>query len=249
MTSYGAFASVYDLMQYDVDYAFWSDKLIEKIERFKKNSRSGLELACGTGTLAIELSKRGFLMEGLDISDEMLSIAQHKSSQSRQKVRFFCQDMITFQTKKAYDFIFSMCDGINYILDNDDLNSTFCTVNNHLKASGLFIFDISSHYKLSKVIGDRTFAETFEETAYIWENQYDQESDLLEFELTLFNKVGAAYERHEEFHTQRAYHVNEIELLCEPYFEILEIVDGDTFENVKNTSQRICFICRKKETK
>lgn len=246
MSSYTAFATVYDLMQYDVDYAFWSEKLIEKIRLFKENSRNGLELACGTGTLAIELSKMGFFMEGLDISDEMLAIAHQKANQCKQRLRFLCQDMTSFQTKKQYDFVFSLCDGINYVIENEDLNNTFLTVSNHLNEAGLFIFDISSHYKLSNVIGDQTFAETFEETAYIWENQYDPEANLLEFELTLFNKVGMGYERHEEFHIQRAYHAEEIQSLCEPYFEILEILDGDTFEARENTSQRICFICRKK---
>ena len=246
MSSYGAFATVYDLMQYDVNYAFWAEKLIEKIGLLKSDSRYGLELACGTGTLAIELSKAGFIMEGLDISDEMLAIAQQKANQSNQRLRFLCQDMTSFQTKKKYDFIFSMCDGINYVIENEDLEKTFLKVNNHLNEAGIFIFDISSHYKLSKVIGDQTFAETFEETAYIWENQYDLEANLLEFELTLFNKVGAGYERHEEFHIQRAYHIEEIQSFCEPYFKILEILDGDTFEPRNALSQRICFVCQKK---
>lgn len=248
MSSYSAFATVYDLMQYDVNYTFWADQLIKKIMQLKVNPRTGLELACGTGTLAIEFSKRGFFMEGLDISDEMLAFAHQKANQSNQKIRFLCQDMISFQTKKQYDFVFSMCDGINYIVENEDLSETFLTVSQHLNEAGIFIFDISSHHKLSKVIGDQTFAETFDETAYIWENHYDPEACLLEFELTLFNRVGTSYERHEEFHMQRAYLTEEIQLLCEPYFEILEILDGDTFEAINNLSQRVCFICRKKES-
>lgn len=246
MSSYTAFASVYDIMQYDVNYTFWANKLVDKINEYHHTARRGLELACGTGTLAIELSKMGYVMEGLDISDEMLAIAQQKANEAHQKLRFLCQDMAAFQTKKNYDFIFSMCDGINYLVEDEAILGTFESVASHLSESGVFIFDVSSYFKLSEVIGNQTFAETFEDAAYIWENQFDEDENLLEFVLTLFSKSNKGYERHEEFHTQRAFKTEEIKQFLKEHFEILEVLDGDTFEQTNSKSERICFICRKK---
>lgn len=244
MSSYEAFASVYDMMQYDVDYEFWMDQLSQYANR--NQVKSILELACGTATIGIGLSQRGFSVEGLDISDDMLTIAQAKSVENHVKMRFYHQDMVEFQTKKTYDMIFSMCDGINYILDLESLSSVFENVSKHLNHKGLFIFDVSSEYKLEHVIGNNTFAETFDEEAYIWENEYDKKSKRLNFSLTLFKSNSGHYERYEEYHEQKAYSIETLKKAIIPYFDLLEIVDGDTFGSYTDTSHRICFIAKKK---
>lgn len=244
MGSYEAFASVYDMMQYDVDYDYWIDQLSQHAK--KNHVKSILELACGTATIGIGLCQKGFAVEGLDISDDMLTIAQAKSAENHVKMRFYHQDMMAFNTKKTYDMIFSMCDGINYILDLESLATVFENVSRHLNSGGLFIFDVSSEYKLEHVIGNNTFAETFDEEAYIWENEYDKDLKQLNFSLTLFKTENGHYERYEEYHEQKAYSIEELMTLTKPYFELLEVVDGDTFRAYTNTSNRICFIAKKK---
>ena len=244
MSAYGAFASVYDMMQYDVDYENW----IEALHELAKEShvKHVLELACGTGTIGLGLAQKGYIVEGLDISEDMLTLAQSKASEMGTKMRFYHQDMICFNTKKQYDLIFSMCDGINYIVKPSDLNDVFKNVHQHLSENGLFIFDVSSEYKLGQVIGNNTFAETFENEAYIWENEYDEASKCLNFSLTLFKEQGGHYNRFEEFHEQRAYDIETLKKLIKPYFEVKDIVDGDTFESFHAESHRLCFVMKKK---
>ncbi len=247
MSIYEGFASVYDIMQSDVDYDKWAKALSEISKAHVRQPRTVLELACGTGTLAIELSKQGFICEGVDISEEMLAIANHKAIESVQRIRFLCQDIQAFNTGKKYDVIFSMCDGFNYLTEDGGMVNAFKAVHKHLNDDGIFIFDLSSKYKLSQIIGNNTFAETFEDTSYIWENEFDEIENLLHFTLTLFVKDGELYERFEEYHTQRAYAYGEVLNLILPFFEVLKTVDGDTFEAVTQTSQRLCFICKKIE--
>lgn len=245
MSIYSEFASVYDIMQYDVDYKRWIEEINNIVTKYVPNARTMLELACGTGTIGIGLSKKGFQLEALDISEDMLTVAQAKAYDNGVKMKFYHQDMVHFNTKKQYDAVFCMCDGLNYVVEEDDLKCVFENIHNHLDENGVLIFDLSSYYKLKNVIGNHTFAETFDHEAYIWENEFDSDTNCLDFTLTLFKEEEDGYQRYEEFHTQRAYERDEILSITEGQFETIDIVDGDTFEAVKETSNRICFIMRK----
>lgn len=246
MTIYGEFASVYDIMQYDVDYENWIEQIQAISGKYFTGARSMLELACGTGTLGIGLSKKGFLVEALDISEDMLTVAQSKAFDAGIKMRFYHQDMVSFNTKKKYDVVFCMCDGLNYILDEASVASVFKNVEGHLNPGGLFICDLSSKFKLKEVIGNRTFAETFDQAAYIWENEFDDLTNQLAFTLTLFKEDDDGYQRFEEYHTQKAYEMEAIAAIAEPCFTILDTLDGDTFDALEASSQRICFIMKRK---
>lgn len=247
MSIYSEFASVYDMMQYDVDYDFWIEGIIKIAKANNSNAKTMLELACGTGTLAIGLAKKGFLTEGIDISEDMLTIAQTKAYECGAKIRFYNQDMIHFNTKKRYDVIFCMCDGMNYVIDDDEMKKVFSNISSHLNPEGVLIFDLSSKYKLSEVIGNHTFAETFEHEAYIWENEYEAEQNLLRFSLTLFKDDGGGYIRHEENHVQRAYEIDEILALASANFDTTRIMDGDTFDAPHEKSNRLCFVMTPKK--
>lgn len=243
---YSEFANVYDIMQYDVDYDFWHEQILKRIDAFRPETKKILEMACGTGTMAISLSKSGFITEGLDLSEDMLTIASSKASMEKQKIKFYNQNMIDFETRKQYDVILCLCDGMNYLNDGEQFLSAVNQVRKHLLPGGLFIFDLSTIYKLSQVIGNSTFAETFDHSAYIWENEYDEESNQLNFLLTLFVDDGSMYKRIEEYHQQRAYHIEEVIKIIEADFEILELIDGDSFEAIEELSQRMCFVLKHK---
>lgn len=244
--SYKVFASVYDMMQYDVPYSLWIEKLTEKIKSYNPAARSVLELACGTGTIALGLSQNGFYVEGCDLSEDMLTMAQEKAFAAQKNIKFIMQDMKTLEMRRTYDTVVCMCDGMNYITESEDLAQVFAHVERHLNPGGIFLFDLSTQYKLKEVIGCETFAETFEEGAYIWENQYDEDREILEFWLTLFVKEGDLYDRAEEYHKQRSYDVETLKKLMPNGFEWLEIIDGDDFDDLTDTSQRMCMILRKK---
>lgn len=245
---YNAFAVVYDKMQYDVKYSFWSDQINLKLQQYLPQTHKVLELACGTGSLSRHLYQKGYVMEGVDISEDMLTIAKERALEAHMNIPFFCQDITELDLNRQYDSAVLMCDGLNYVLELDLVTEVLKRVKQHLTPSGLFIFDLSSHYKLSQVIGNETFAETFEDSAYIWENTFDEENELLEFDLTLFIEADGRYERYEEYHTQRAYTLESIQTVIAQEYDCLEILDGDTFGPLHDKSERWCFICRIKES-
>ena len=89
--------------------------------------------------------------------------------------------MINFNINKKYDAIISICDSINYILNEKDLLKTFTNVKNHINEDGIFIFDINSYYKLSEIIGNNIFVEDREDIFYTWENYFDEKSNIVNF--------------------------------------------------------------------
>jgi len=245
INAYDGFASVYDIMQVDVDYALWVSAFDERIQAHKHGARQVLEVACGTATVGLALSKRGYVVDGLDASEEMLAVAQHKAKREQVKMNFYRQDMSDMKLNKKYDVIVVPCDGVNYLLEEATVKQFFSRVVAHLKPNGIFIFDLSTHYKLSTVIGNNTFAETFEQSAYIWENTFDPDTNTLAFLLTLFIEDSANhYQRVEEYHVQRAYTKESVKSWLTLWFKVLEICDGDSFQELTVNSERMCFVCK-----
>lgn len=203
------FAYLYDRLMEDVDYNNWSNYIEELLPNIKKSKRL-LELACGTGNLTLPLMEKGYDVIGIDISEDMLTVAKDKLLQQGYDTLFIQQDMINLELNEVFDIVICGCDGINYITDLDDLLKLFRTVIGHLSEDGAFLFDISSEYKLRHIIGNNTFGENQGDLCYLWENYFDEEKRLVEMDLTFFLQEGDFYRKYEEHHIQRAYSQEEI---------------------------------------
>jgi len=253
MTAYSGFAQIYDHYMHPEDYSRWLAGTQKLIQAYGRPTKQVLELACGSGTISIMLAKHGYDVIGLDISEEMLMIAKDKALKERVKIGFFQQDMVTYELNQKFDTVLCICDGMNYILEDEDLVSLFSRVHGSLKENGLFIFDISTYYKLKYILGESTIAESQDDSAFIWENFYDDDSDILSFELSVFTEDNGLYRRNDEVHEQRAHKITDMIRLSEHYFEVLEVVT-DQFESVtienydedETENERLFFVLRKK---
>ena len=156
------------------------------------------------------------------------------------------QDMREFELYGTVRAVVSICDCMNYILEEEDLLEVFRLVNNYLDPGGIFVFDMNTPYKYREVIGNTTIAENREEGSFIWENCFDEESQVNEYALTLFIKEeDDLYRKHEEFHYQKAYEPERVkELLEEAGLKVEAIYDAFTREPVREDSERIYFIAR-----
>ncbi len=245
MKQYADLASIYDKM-IDVDYDAWI-KFIDGYFFDKGISLKGkyaLELGCGTGNMTLRLKSRGMELTAIDISEDMLNLAQQKALEKRVKINFVSQDMIDFEMNRKFDFIFSFCDGYNYITEEEDLLSSFNRVYSHLNVGGRFIFDISTEYKLRDAIGNSTFTMNEDRVCYIWDNYL--EGDILEMYITFFVQEGKLYRRVDETHVQKA-HKNQylVQLLKGSGFSKVEIFNDYSFEALTNESMRATFIAEK----
>ena len=240
---YNNMALVYDELMDDVDYEGWY-KYIERIfHKYSKKPESILEMACGTGNLSYCLAKNGYDLTCFDISDDMLSIASNKLYEFN-NVTILKQNMVDFNIYKKFDCILSICDSINYIVSEEDLVKTFNRVRQHLREDGIFIFDINSYYKLEKIIGNNIFLEDREDIFYTWENNFNKDSNIVEFYLTFFIKEkNGYYKRFDEKHMERAYTVDDIiQFLKQAGFSEIDYFDFFTFNHPDATCERINFV-------
>ncbi len=250
--AYTGLAGIYDdYMLYD-DYNTWFKIVDNSIKTHGENAKTLLELACGTGNMSIRLANAGYSITAIDISTEMLMIAQDKAFNNKLKIDFLEQDITDYDIITKFDSVICICDGINYVTDKNKLIALFNNVYNSLNDGGLFIFDISTYYKLKYVLADSTIAESMDDSAFIWENYYDEDNDILSFELNIFRKQNGLYTRTQEYHEQKAYKLVELIEVFEKKFRLISnfTEDGD-FIDIKdydenNEEERIFFVLKKK---
>ncbi len=167
------------------------------------------------------------------------------SVQSRASdILYLQQDMRSFELYGTVRAVVSSCDALNYILEEDDLRKIFRLVNNYLDPGGLFLFDMNTVYKYRDMLGETTICENREEGSFIWENYYDGESGINEYDLTLFiREEGGLYRKYEETHYQRGYELSDIKrLLEEAGLTFAAAYDAFTREPVRADSERICVL-------
>lgn len=244
--AYGEFARVYDMFQDNVDYEHWVIWLKQQLKEYGIMDGLVLDLGCGTGTMTELLAEAGYDMIGVDNSEEMLAEAMEKRVESGHDILYLLQDMQEFELYGTVRAVVSVCDSLNYVTDEEELEHVFSLVNNYLDPNGIFLFDMNTVYKYQTMIGDATIAENREEGSFIWENSYDEETGINTYELALFlPRPDGLYEKTEEVHYQKAYPLEIIkELLCKAGLELLGVYDAYTMEAPREDSGRLTFVAR-----
>lgn len=265
MEAYTDFAMVYDTFMDETPYEQWCEFLMELFRKYgaqkddtrqenravmdnlRQERNTVLDLGCGTGTLTELLARRGYDMIGVDLSEEMLRIAVDKREKSGLDILYLCQDMRELELYGTVGAAVSVCDSVNYLLEEDDVVQTFRLVNNYLYPEGLFIFDFNTIYKYAEIIGDTTIAENREECSFIWENTYYEEERINEYDLTIFvREEGDRYRRFQETHLQRGYSLKEMRgMVEEAGLLFVDAIDADTHREVTQESERIYIVARK----
>ncbi len=243
MRAYTGFAQVYDLFMDNVPYEEWEVYVTGLLQEYGVKDGIVLDLGCGTGKMTRLLQKRGYDMIGVDSSEEMLQAAMEQGAEG---ILYLCQDMREFELYGTVAAVVSICDAINYILEEDELREVFALVNNYLDPGGIFIFDLNTLYKYEMVLGDTVICENRESGSFIWENYYHKAEQINEYDLTLFvREEGELYRKYQETHYQRGYDLEDIRrLLQEAGMEFVTFYDAFTKEAPGGDSQRIYVIAR-----
>lgn len=269
MQAYSDFAEVYDELMDNVPYESWCENIAALIDRYGisrpvgESSHGGegnsetenllaserdlvLDLGCGTGTLTQMLHKKGYDMIGVDNSPEMLGIAMEKSAESGEGILYLLQDMRELELYSTVGTVLSVCDSLNYLLEEKELLQVFRLVNNYLYPGGLFLFDFNTVYKYSQVIGDAVIAENREDCSFIWENYYHEQEEINEYDLTVFvQEEGEHFRRFVENHLQRGYTPQTMCGLVEQAgMQVIRLLDADTLGEVTDQSQRVYVLAR-----
>lgn len=257
--AYSDFAYVYDELMDNTPYEAWCETLasmiaeygISKPERDSKDVLASernlvLDLGCGTGTLTALLYEKGYDMIGVDNAPSMLNIAMEKKQESGYDILYLLQDMRELELYSTIGTVISVCDSVNYILEEEELLQVFRLVNNYLYPGGLFVFDFNTDYKYREVIGDTTIAENREDCSFIWENYYDEETCINEYDVTVFvQEEEELFRRFSETHMQRGYTVDQmVNLVKQSGMQLVKVLDADTLQEVTAESERVYVLAR-----
>lgn len=252
---YTAIARVYDKLNKEIDYAAWADFFEACFDRYlKERPKLMLDLACGTGSMTIELAKRGYDMIGIDGSADMLSEAFTRA-QGLPPILFLQQDMRSFELYGTVGAVSCCLDSLNYLPSKEDLQKAFACVHNYLDPDGLFLFDMNTPYKFETVYGNNAYVLE-DEIVYDendagliycgWQNFYSKETGACEFHLSLFEEMpDGSYRRSDEQQTEYCYDMKTVQdTLSATGFEPLGVWSDYRFSPIANDTPRWYFAAR-----
>ena len=251
-TTYSKFALVYDNLMDNIPYDEWTSYLKKLLDDYDIKEGIIAELGCGTGNITERLAEYGYDMIGIDNSPEMLDIAMQKGAANKSSSLYLCQDMREFELYGTVRAVISLCDSINYITDKDDLVTIMRLVNNYLDPGGLFIFDFNTLHYYRDVVADNTIAEDRDDISFIWDNYFDEDTNINELALSLFVKDKESesddiYKKYSELHLQKAYTLDEIkEAIAASGLEFITAFNAFTSDAPDEDSERIYIIAREK---
>jgi len=243
---YASLAAYYDALNAEVDYKAWAAQIDRRMRELGVPAGSlVLDLGCGTGNMTMPLAGLGWDMIGIDRSPEMLGEARDKASAAGLDVLLLCQDMSEIELYGTVRATVCCLDCLNYLTDAARLAECFRLVRLYTEPGGLFIFDVNTPYKFKNTYADRTYVLEDERVFCVWENDYNEKSNICEFVLTFFvMDEDGRYERLEEVQRERCYSRRTLErLLKKAGFEILEVASDAAGQAVAEDTERWHFIC------
>ncbi|MDG5786517.1 class I SAM-dependent methyltransferase [Evansella sp. AB-P1] len=238
------FANIYDELMQDVPYEKW----VSYTKKYIQTGSKVLDVACGTGTFAMALQRNGYNVQGTDISQDMLTIAENKMRKENITFPLFKQDMRQLSGFSSLDGVTLFCDGLNYLLQEGDVQETFQRIGRILRPGGVFLFDVHSIYKIKTIFNDHLFGENNEDISYLWFCTPGEYSNSVEHCLTFFVKTeDQTYERMDEEHEQRTFSPHQYcSWLKEAGFSDIEVTSDFGRTSISETDERIFLKAIKK---
>ncbi len=241
--SYASLASVYDKLTENVEYEKRAEYIHSLLVKNGADRGVLLDLACGTGTLSLELSKFGYDMILCDLSAEMLAFARERLPDAL----ILCQSMTELDLYGTINHAVCSLDSINHLLRPCDVKAAFSSVSLFMEQGGVFVFDVNTPYKHENVLGNNSFVSEKDNVFCVWQNSYKKKSKTVDINIDIFIKEENNYERLRESFSERAYSIEDIKKwLSETGFEVTGVYDDMTQNEPTDTSERVYFTAVKK---
>ena len=245
MNAYHQLAASYDRLTNDVDYraivAFYNEILRAE----GVTPRSAIDLACGTGSVALILAETLERVIGVDMSEEMLTVAFQRAMEQENMPLFICQKLQQLRLPKAVDLAVCALDGLDYILDPADCREAIGRVHQALNPGGIFIFDVNTLEKLRAMDG-QVFLDEDDDVYCIWRGEFDEATNICSYGMDLFQRHGDVWHRSFEEHQEYAYSVEQLTAyLKEAGFTHIRVYADGKMEKPREGEQRIYFSARK----
>ncbi len=246
MSKYDFFSLYYDDLTKNVNYTGMADYLLNVLERLNHSAGITLDLACGTGSLCIELFKRGIDIYGVDYSIDMLSAAKDKVREEGLDILFLCQDMQKLDLFGTVNTVFCCLDSINHLKSKAGIKKAFERVSLFLEKDGYFIFDVNTPYKHKNILGFNTFVYDMKNVYCVWQNSYREADNRVDISLDFFEENDGLYRRSSERFFEISVELSEIKKMLEDAnLIVVATYDDFSFNPVTEKSERVTFVARK----
>ena len=249
MDAYRNLAASYDRLTNDVDYeatvAFYNEIL--RAEGLAP--RTAVDLACGTGSVAAILAEQGLRVTGVDMSEDMLTVAWEKTSRMDNPPHFICQNLRQLWLPRGVDLAVCALDSLDYITDPDDCREAIRRIYKTLNPGGIFIFDVNTPEKLRAMDG-QIFLDEDDDVYCVWRGEFDEKTNICSYGMDLFQRNGSVWERSFEEHREYAYSAAQLkEYLKSAGFTHIEVYGDRVFSPPRPGEQRIYMKARKGKRK
>ncbi len=245
MNAYHALASSYDRLTSDVDYGAIVAFYHEILQKEGLRPRTAVDLACGTGSVALLLSQMSYRVTGVDMSEEMLTVAQQRAQEAECSPLFVCQKLQELRLPRGVDLAVCALDGLDYILDPADCCEAIRRVYKALNPGGIFIFDVNTPEKLRAMDG-QVFLDEDDDVYCVWRGEFDEKTNICSYGMDLFQRQGNTWHRSFEEHREYAYTPEQLTgYLKAAGFTHIHIYADGRLEAPKAGEQRIYFSARK----
>ena len=249
MGAYEALAASYDRLTNDVDYEATVNFYEEILRQEGLKPRTAVDLACGTGSVAAILARRGLRVTAVDVSEEMLTVAQQKTAEMENPPRFLCQPLQRLWLDRGVDLAVCALDSLDYITDPADCAQAIRRIYKALNPGGIFIFDVNTPEKLRAMDG-QVFLDEDEDVYCVWRGEFDEASNICSYGMDLFQRRGGLWQRSFEEHREYAYSREQLtEYLRAAGFTHIGVYADRLFEAPRVGEQRIYFKARKGKRK
>jgi len=249
MDAYRALADSYDRLTNDVDYRATVDFYFDILAREGVTPRTAVDLACGTGSVALLLAQRGLQVTAVDMSEEMLTVAAQKALEAPNPPAFVCQPLQELRLPRGVDLAVCALDSLDYITDPADCAEAIRRIYKVLNPGGIFIFDVNTPEKLRAMDG-QVFLDEDEDVYCVWRGEFDEETNICSYGMDLFQRRGNVWARSFEEHREYAYSQGQLTAyLKDAGFTHIRVYADRRFEDPAPNEQRIYFKARKGKIK
>ena len=242
---YSSFAKLYDELMEPTMYDQWLDFVEQELP---KTTGQILDLACGAGRLAVMLAQNGYQVSGVDLSEEMLALAEMHAREAKLAIPFMQGNMLDLSELGQYSAVTCFADSFCYLQDEVQVLQAFKEVYQHLEDDGKFIFDVITPYQTDEVYPGYMYNYTAEDQAFIWSSFADEFEHSAGHELTFFvwNEALESYERISEIHHERTYELEVYQrLLTQAGFKDITVSADFGKGDFTSETTRWFFSCHK----
>ncbi|WP_345993133.1 class I SAM-dependent methyltransferase [Sulfurimonas sp. HSL-1716] len=244
------YSKYYDLLYADKDYAGEVDYVNGLIAANRKDAKTLLDMGCGTGKHAELFCDKGYTVHGVDLSEEMLGIAESRRTGKEDNLTFSKSDITKLKLDKKFDAVVSLFHVMSYQNSNDELLQAFQVAREHLKEGGIFIFDFwygpavltdLPTTRVKRLENNEIKVTRFvEPVLHVEKNVVD-----VHYDLFIENKKTTQIIEKKELHKMRYLFDTELELICEKVgLTIVEKYEWMTHDKPNFNSWNVLWILK-----